>query len=299
MSNIYRLVNEKEKIDIQKNGRLSLSRPLLKYGEPEGLLLDFFRDINKLIQVQSKDILEIKPTENLLNKIKQWYIFYYESFPNEIKLIYNDPYNLLSDLRILMCAYFKTYCGYFTHVNLDSEKIRSNYFSSNEKFISKTKKTAYVKIDVESNELNNIYWECSPASDQADFIFNPSSYQRKFKNNILASLHLHDIQYLDNNFSALQIFQKFNLEEKRDSSCWFKFTKKYLNSQQEKRLIFYLPSHKINSSILAYNNTFSNTGYTSLEESLFYYALSTMLYAKNNFPEYVYLKINNFEIFDI
>ena len=70
MSTIYRLVDENEKNDIQKNHRLSLSRPLLKYGEPEGLLLDFFRDINNLIQVQSKDILEIKPTNILLKKIK-------------------------------------------------------------------------------------------------------------------------------------------------------------------------------------------------------------------------------------
>ena len=299
MSTIYRLVDENEKNDIQKNHRLSLSRPLLKYGEPEGLLLDFFRDINNLIQVQSMDILEIKPTNILLNKIKQWYTFYYDSFPNEIKFIYDDPYNLLSDLRILMCGYFKTYCGYFTHVNLDSEELRSDYFSSNQKFICKTKKTAYVKINIEANELNNIYWECSHINDQADFIFNPSSYQRKFKNNILASLHLHDIQYLNNNLTALQIFKKFNFEEKRSSSCWFKFTKQYLNSQQEKRLIFYLPSHKINTSILACDNIFSNVKCSSLEESLFYYALSTMLYARNNFPEYVYLKINNFQIFAI
>lgn len=299
MSNIYRLVDEKEKLDIQKNNRLSLSRPLLKYGEPEGLLLAFFRDINRLLIQAGNDISVIKPTEDLLNKIKQWHTFYYESFSSEIKSIYDDPYNLLSDLRILMCVYFQTYCGYFTHADLSCEETRKKYFTLNQKFISKTKKTAYVKIDIEANKLDNIHWEYTPTKGQTDFTFIPSSAEQKFKNNILASLHLHDVQYLDNDFSALHVFRKFNLEEKRNSSCWFKITKKYLEPQQEKRLIFYLPSHEINSERMACDNIFSNAEDASLEETLFYYAVSTMQYAKNNFPEYVYLRINNPEIIDI
>lgn len=298
MSSIYRLVDEKEKFDIQKNNRLALSRPLFKYGEPEGLLMDFFRDINKLIN-DCKDILEIEPTEALLNKIKKWYTFYYDSFPDNIKPIYDDSYNLLSDLRILMCGYFQTYCGYFTYANLDCKETRNQYFTSNCKFISKTKKTAYLKIDIEANKLDSIYWEYSPAKGREDFVFFPSCTEREFKNNILAFLHLHDIQYLSNNFSALQIFQNYNCEEKRNSSSWFKFTKKYLESQMEKRLIFYLPSFKTNSLRVACDNIFTNIEYVSLEESLFYYAVSTLKYAKENFPEWVYLKAKNFEIIDI
>lgn len=298
LSSIYRLIDEKEKLDIQKNYRLSLSRPLLKYGEPEGLLVDFFRDINKLMET-SNNILEIKPTENLLYKIKQWYTFYYESFSYDIKPIYDDSYNILSDLRILMCVYFQTYCGYFTYANLDCKETKNQYFSLNKKFITKTKKTAYVKIDIENNELDNIHWEYTPTKGQTDLTFSPSSIEREGKNNILASLHLHDIQYLANDFSALEVFKKFNCEEKRNSSCWFKFSKEYLASQQEKRLILYLPSHKINSSRNACDNIFINTDCTSLEERLFYYAVSTLKYAKDNFPEYVHLKIKNPEIIDI
>ncbi len=298
MSNIYRLIDKKEKLDIQNNHRISLSRPLLKYGAPEGLLVDFFRDINNLIEI-SDDIWEIKPTEDLLDKIKQWYTFYYVSFPDNIKPIYDNPYNLLSDLRILMCGYFQTYCGYFTYANLDCKETRNQYFTSNCKFISKTKKTAYLKIDIETNKLDSIYWEYSPAKEREDFVFIPSCAEREFKNNILASLHLHDIQYLSNNFSALQIFQNYNCEEKRNSSSWFKFTKKYLESQMEKRLIFYLPSFKTNSSRVACDNIFTNIEYASLEEILFYYAVSTLKYAKDNFPDYVYLRIEKSEIIDI
>ena len=73
MSIIYRLIDEAEKADIQKNNRISLSRPLLKYGEPEGLIVEFFRDINKLIE-KTQDVLKIEPTEELLCKIKEWYM---------------------------------------------------------------------------------------------------------------------------------------------------------------------------------------------------------------------------------
>lgn len=144
LSSIYRLIDEKEKLDILKNHRLSLSRPLLKYGEPEGLLVDFFRDINRLME-NSNNILEIKPTEGLLHKIKQWHNFYYESFPDNIKLIYDDPHNILSDLRILMCVYFQTYCGYFTYANLDCKETKNQYFSLNKKFITKTKKKRHMQ----------------------------------------------------------------------------------------------------------------------------------------------------------
>ena len=37
----------------------------------------------------------------------------------------------------------------------------------------------------------------------------------------------------------------------------------------------------------------------TLEEVLFYYAVSTLQYAKDNFPQYVYLKVQDFKIFDI
>ncbi len=38
--------------------------------------------------------------------------------------------------------------------------------------------------------------------------------------------------------------------------------------------------------------------YVLLSESLFYYAVSTLKYAKGNFPEWVYLKVRDFEIID-
>ena len=67
----------------------------------------------------------------------------------------------------------------------------------------------------------------------------------------------------------------------------------------EKRLIFYLPSFKTNSSRVTCDNIFTNIEYVSLEEGLFYYAVSTLKYAKENFSEWVYLKVKNFEIIDI
>lgn len=297
MSIIYRLIDEAEKADIQKNNRISLSRPLLKYGEPEGLIVEFFRDINKLIE-KTQDVLKIEPTEELLCKIKEWYMMYFNSFPEEIKKSYSD-YDILSDLRILMCVYFQTYCGYFTHAKLDSPETRNKYFHSNKKFIEKFNKKAYIRIDIKSNKLDNVAWEYTPSKSQTDFVFTPSSFEREWHNNILSTLHLHDVIYLNNKLSASQIFSKFNFFEKRNSSCWFKFTKEYLNSQQEKRLIFYLPSYKINCSRVACDNIFSNMNCETLEEVLFYYAVSTLQYAKDNFPQYVYLKVQDFKIFDI
>ena len=297
MSIIYKLIDDREKSDIQKNRRISLSRPLLSFGEPEGLLVDFFRDINRLVE-KNQDILKIEPTPELLCKLKEWWHIYFDSFPECIKVSYDD-YSILSDLRILMCVYFQTYCGYFTYANLDCAETRTHFIRSNGNFIEKYSKTAYIEIDTNQNKFDNIYWEYIPSKISSDFVFSPSAPDREWHNNIFSALHLHDVIYLDNNLSASDIFTQFNHIEKRSSSCWFKFTKGNLSSQQEKRLIFYLPSFTINSSRLACESIFPNMDCNTLEEALFYYAVSTLKYAEDNFPKYVYLNVQDFEIFNL
>lgn len=247
---------------------------------------------------QTDNILSIQPNEPLLQKLKDWHMFYADSLPEDIRKNYSEQ-DILSDLHILMGVYFQTYCGYFTYADLDTERSRADYLIANKQFIEKTKKTACLRIDIEDNQLDHIHWECTPASSSVDFVFTPSSPKRQWKNNILAALHLHNVIYENNRLSALEIFKHFNYIEKRKSSAWFKFTKEYLKPQQEKRLIFYLPDYKVNSSHIACTDIFPNSTYHSLEEALFYSAVSTLKYAKDNFPEYVYLKIQHFDFFTL
>ena len=74
-----------------------------------------------------------------------------------------------------------------------------------------------------------------------------------------------------------------------------KYSKKYLETQKESRLIFYLPSHQINSSRVVCNNLFSMC-YDTIEEALFYYSVSVAKESLENFPKYVFLKTNDYKI---
>ena len=62
MKYIYKLIDDKEKADIEKTKSISLSRPLLEFGLPEGLIIDFFRDIYSELKSAKKlgiDIIQI------------------------------------------------------------------------------------------------------------------------------------------------------------------------------------------------------------------------------------------------
>ena len=156
MGTVFKLIDDIEKNDIQKNKRMSLSRPLLSFGEPEGLVVDFFRDINRLVE-DTQDIFSVKPTDELLCKIREWYMMYYGSLPDNHQASYT-AFDVKSDLQILMCIYFQTYCGYFTNADLFCDKSRKHYFESNSDFIKKYNKTAILKIEIEENEFDCIPW---------------------------------------------------------------------------------------------------------------------------------------------
>ena len=128
----------------------------------------------------------------MLLKIKEWHTVYFDSLPEEKKASY-DQYSVLSDLRILMCTYFQTYCGYFTYADFDCPKTRNHYFYSNKDFIEKYNKKAYIKINIQQNELDNIYWEHIPSMVDAKPLFPSKSRLAESKN---ALYHTKDMLHL-------------------------------------------------------------------------------------------------------
>jgi len=125
------------------------------------------------------------------------------------------------------------------------------------------------------------------------FVFYQNNNAKLFDKNIVASLHKHNIEYLDNSTALKELFLIYN--KTRSSATWFKYSKKYLDQQKESRIIFHLPSYKINSSRVACDNLFSKC-YNSLAEALFYYSISVAKDSLDNFPQYVFLRISDYKI---
>lgn len=285
---LFKLIDENQKEDIIKNERISLSRPLFEFGSPEGIVIDFFRDIVKLYKA-NKNINSISPTEDIIRQIHEWCSGYHGS-------AYNFEYSLdyiFSDFKIIITRYFLTYCGYFTGTDLDSRKNLYKYLRENDRFIKNNKKCYVLKVDFDDREYT--IWNASK-KDDGSLIFDLNEFNEEAKNKINGYLRVCNVEYLPNTLTFLDIFNKFNKSDGRRTSSLFKYTKEYLSTQNEMRLIFALNSDRPNSTLAAYSFTTQNLRNNTIEERLFRYALNVAKAIDDNLPEYIYLKIKSFEI---
>lgn len=297
---IYKLIDDDVRNDIISKNAISLTRPLLNFGPPEGLVLEFFRDIMKLTK-ECDGYSNITPTKDILSKIKNWYEGYYYSLGD-------DSYSLCdiyTDLQIIMTIYFQTYCGYFTKQNLFDKKTLDKYLKDNKCFATKFNKKYILKtvINVEENNVYSKEWELKKNDKNnvpSEYKFFDEKNPSPFNNNIIAYVNATRVEYMPNDFSFCDLFDIFNTIDKRKISTFFKYLDADYSSQQEIRLITYLPSYRYNSITTACPNLFIFNEEEQLETKLFYYAVSVYDYIKRNFPERIYLDIEGkYEIKDI
>lgn len=294
---IYKLISEEVMKDITQNNSIALSRPLLKFGPPEGTVLEFFRDIAKLVD-ECDNYLNVLPTDDILAKLKAWYEGYYYSL-NDDSYKMCDVY---TDLQIIMTVYFQTYCGYFTCQNLFDEKILKKYISDNRDFVKKYNKKFILKVDIDIKEhsVEATEWELKKTGKEhqpSKYTFFESEKPEPFNNNIIAYINAHRIEYMPGDYSFCDLFEIFNSFGKRRMSAFFKYLDGDYSSQQEMRIITYIPSSRYNTMTTACDNLFPSKLDDSLERKLFKYAVSVYIYAKSNFPEYIYLDVKKrFEI---
>lgn len=293
MNCIYKLIDDKEKEDIEKTKSISLSRPLLEFGLPEGLIIDFFRDIYFELK-SAKNLYLINPSKEIMERITEWYKTYLDTF-YEVYNTHLSECEALTDLKIFICLYFQTYCGYFTYESLNDEQILREYLQNNRDFIRKSNKKWIIQIPVVSNGIDRVPWEYRLETDEKTdrFVFCQNNNAKLFDHNIVASLHKHNVEYLDNRTSLKELFLRYN--KNRSSATWFKYSKQYLEPQKESRIIFHLPSYEINSLRVACDSLFSKC-YNSMAEALFYYSVSVAKNSLDNFPQYVFLRISDYKI---
>ena len=79
MDCLFKLIDDNEKNDIEKTRTISLSRPLLEFGLPEGLIIDFFREIYSILK-PLKEYNLISPSPEILDRITEWYKTYLDTF---------------------------------------------------------------------------------------------------------------------------------------------------------------------------------------------------------------------------
>lgn len=182
MEYLFKLVDDKEKNDIEKTKTISLSRPLLEFGLPEGLIIDFFRSINSMLRPPNTYEM-IAPSQEMLDRITEWYITYLDTF-NEVYKTKLSECEVLTELKIFICIYFQTYCGYFTYENLNDEQILKDYLHSNNAFIRKSNKKWILQIPVASNGIDRIPWECRLETDKKTnrYIFSQNDNAKLFDN---------------------------------------------------------------------------------------------------------------------
>lgn len=288
MKYLYKFIDDKEKLDIKSNQRISLSRPIFEFNEPEGIVVGFFRDIAKLIDDINEEerLSQIIPPSFVIEGIKSWCNDHRES----MKYLGDEEdsvHSLISEFRILTCLYFQTYCGYYTEENLFDSEILKQYRGENKRFIEEYKKTAILRIAIPDNTDS---WEYTPEQESGDFVFkhNPSAVEGK--NNIVSFLHYHKVRYLTKELGSLDILRMFNENDERKLSSLLEYSTAKFKQQKETRLFFTLPSNKPNSTLLAFDSSVMlGAEPKTIEESLFQYALITFYKAKNDYPRFIYL----------
>lgn len=287
LTEIYKLIDYSRKDDLENNKRISLSRPFFQF-KSEGKSFKVIRTIREMFDEYGEEKLKAK----MLPQIKTLMIDYGSSLPSKKKY---SEYDIRSDLQIQMCLFFQTYCGYFTIEKLDDSETLRKYLEQN-KSLNETGsiKTHYVKIPIASNGLNHIQWVNKAKTDEMVFFPDRSNTKYWNSNNLCGFLYVHEVEY-PLQISARTVFNNFNGKDERRLSSHFTYVGEQYIAQKEERLLFRLPSYSPHQSTVACPDLFADHCCTSIEERVFYDMLSAYEYAKN-FPDYIYLRITDFEI---
>ena len=291
MNYLYKLLDETTQRELVEHNRISLSRPFFEF-KSEGKGISIFRNIKDLIDNASNPD-EITPTKKILSKVKVWIDDYYHSLPDDIRKNYSYDYDIDDDLLIAMTIYCQSYCGYFTKVNLQNKETREEYLLQNKRL--SFNKSAYVKIPVESNMLDQLFW----ISRNDDYTFNYSNDQSDniFVDGIKASLHIHKVEHAPTG-ELTNPFVAFNGKDNRCISSLLKYLNEDYRHQDEERIVLRIPSYKPMESTTGFFNLYNTKQYHSVEEHVFYILASTYRQAKN-YPRFIYLRINDYECYEI
>lgn len=290
MSYIYKLLDEKTAEILNKDNLISLSRPFFVF-KSEGKGFKVFRTMLERLNEDTM-MKSLHTDKQLLKETREWIYGYYNSLSTDLKNEY-DNYGLKSDLQIAMTIYFQTYCGYFTSQNLDDESVRKEYIENNKSLCHG--KDQYVKLPIEENNLNKLFW----TSNNSDYHFKCDTQQKDLDafGSIRGTLHIHEIEYSDTK-KLKQPFNAFNGMDNRRISSLLKYVNDQYFSQNEKRLMFRIPSYRPNESVVGFNCYYPSFHFGSFEQQMVYVIGSICLEAIK-YPDYVYLTINNFEIKDL
>lgn len=290
MEYIYKLLDDKTTDILQKEKSISLSRPFLAF-KSEGRGFKVFRTMMDRLKESSN--LELLYTDKqLLKETHNWICGYYDSLPLDLKDEY-DYYGIKSDLQIAMTIYFQTYCGYFTSQDLGDESTREKYIENNKSLFHG--KDKYVKLSIEENNLNKLFW----TSNNSDYNFICDVQQEDIVTfgSIRGTLHIHEIEY-----SATKDLKKpfiaFNGTDNRRISSLLNYVNDKYFFQNEKRLMFRIPSYRANESVVGFNCCYPSFHFESFEQQMICLIGSICLEAIK-YPDYVYLTINNYEIKDL
>ena len=291
MEYIYKLLDETTLDLLDNRNIISFSRPFYHF-KSEGKGFKVFRTmINRLNESALTALLHTD--EKLLNETREWIKGYYDSLPPNIREEYSSL-DIKSDLQIAMTVYFQTYCGYFTAVNLDDESVRKDFIKNNDRLCQN--KVKYARIPIVENSLDRIYWV---SNNDNLYHFKCDSQQKDIESFgcIRGSLHIHEVEYSDSQFLKHPYAVFNDIGNRRISSLLMYVDDKYCY-QNEIRLMFRIPSYRPNESVVGFNCRYPSIIFNSLEEQMVY-TISCICSEAKLYPNYVYLSIDKYDIFDL
>ena len=172
---------------------------------------------------------------------------------------------------------------------MEDELIRKKYIEDNKQLCYG--KDKYVKLSVEGNKLNNLFW-----TSNKDYHFKCDTRQDadSFNGGIKGTLHMHRIEY-STPLELKQPFVAFNWSDDRRISYLLKYVNEYYSLQNETRVMLRIPSYRPNESVVGFNCYYPAIRFESFEQQMVYLIKSICLEAIK-YPEYVYLEIHDYEI---
>ena len=291
MKYVYKLLDETTLDLLDNKNVISFSRPFCHF-KSEGKGFKVFRSmINRLNESASNSLLHTD--KKLLNSTREWIDGYYDSLSSNIREEYSDS-DIKSDLQIAMTIYFQIYCGYFTAENLDDESARNSFIKNNYKLYYN--KVKYARIPITENSLDRIYWV---SNKDEIYCFSCDSQQKDIESPecIRGSLHIHKVEYSNTQYLKHPYAVFNNTGNRRISSLLMYVDDEYCD-QNEIRLMFRIPSYRPNQTVLGFNCQYPSICFNSLEEKMVY-TISGICSEAKKYPQYVYLRINKYDIFDL
>lgn len=292
MEYIYKLLDKRTVELLAKKSIISLSRPFCAF-KSEGKGFKVFRMMQEEMQ-KAISLPLLQTNEKLLKETHRWVCGYINSIPPDLKAEYPRIECIKSDLLIAMTIYFQTYCGYFTTLDLCDKSVRTNYSEKNKKLCEN--KIGFARIPIAENNLDKTYW-ISKEDEGYCFSCDPQQDRKEAFGCIRGSLHIHDVEYSGpENLKAP--YNVFNENGSRRSSSLLKYVDNNYCNQNEKRLMLRIPSYRPNETVLGFPIHYSPEKPCSFDEQMLC-TIYGICSEANKYPEYVYLSIDEFDIYDL